>query len=231
MIIIANGNIARSNIDPPADSIVIAADGGARHCLKLGIKPQVVIGDFDSLTRDELATFEKSGTKLIRYPVDKDETDLELALEYAVDNGANDITLLGLLGGRWDMSFANILLLSSPRFEGVNFHIIDGNTEMFILRGSNKLELGGIPGDTVSVIPLSKETNGITYTGLEWPLEDGSIDFGSPRGVSNRLSSEIARIHLNSGVLFVIITHQMISDQQPGKEVLPDHPAPNLRLK
>jgi thiamine pyrophosphokinase len=80
MIIIANGNIARSNIDPPADSIVIAADGGARHCLKLGIKPQVVIGDFDSLTRDELATFEKSGTKLIRYPVDKDETDLELAL-------------------------------------------------------------------------------------------------------------------------------------------------------
>jgi thiamine pyrophosphokinase len=216
MLICANGDITHSRIYKPEGSIVIAADGGARHCMASGIIPHVVIGDFDSLTGDELARLENSGAKIIRYPTDKDETDLELALTYAVEHGASVITFLGLLGGRWDMSFANILLLSSPRFQELHFRIIVGDTEMFILHGGDTLDLGGIPGDTVSVIPLSNRTTGITYTGLEWPLEDASIDFGSPRGVSNRMSSENAQIYLDSGVLLVIIIHQPSSDQSPG---------------
>lgn len=208
MIIFANGNIPDIDIKSFDDTPIIAADGGAHHCIKLGFIPQVVIGDFDSLNPDELLILENSNTELIRYPSAKDQTDLELALDYAIENGATKITLYGILGGRWDMSFANILLLSLPRYCHIKFHIIDGINEMFILRGGNTLDLNGKQGDTVSVIPLSNTTSGITYSGLEWSLERASLDFGSPRGVSNQMSSEVAHIKLDSGVLFVILTHQ-----------------------
>jgi thiamine pyrophosphokinase len=212
MFIIANGNIQDSQIDIPEGSFVIAANGGARYCLVSGILPDVVIGDFDSLGDGELSRLKTSGAKLIRYPMDKNETDLELALTYAIDHGASEITLLGLLGGRWDMSFANIFLLASPRFNDIRLRIIHGNTLMHILRGGDTLELFGYPGDIVSVIPLSAETSGITYTGLEWSLDDASIDLGSSRGVSNRMSSEKASICLKSGVLLISIIHQSTTD-------------------
>jgi thiamine pyrophosphokinase len=207
MIIFANGNISGVDINKLDNTTMIAADGGAHHCIKLGIIPHIVIGDFDSLNPETLILLKKSGANLIRYPSNKDQTDLELALNYAIANGATNITLYGLLGGRWDMSIANILLLSSPNYRHIKFHIIDEATEMFILRGENTLELNGKKGDTVSVIPLSNTTSGITYSGLEWPLEHASLDFGSPRGVSNRMLSELAHIHLDTGVLFVILIH------------------------
>jgi len=216
MIIFANGNVTDIDSKFYSGKTFIAADGGAHHCIKLGIMPQIVIGDFDSLNQDELHLLEKSGAELIRYPTDKDQTDLELALDYAAEKGATEITLLGLLGGRWDMSFANVLLLSSPRYNHINFHIIDGNSEMYILRSGGTLELNGNPGDTVSVIPLSNLTSGITYSELEWSLESASLDFGSPRGVSNQMSSEVAHIKLDSGVLFIIITHQITSGNGSG---------------
>ncbi len=210
MIIIANGNIPRTPFEISPNSIVIAADGGARTCIKLGIMPHKVIGDFDSLSEDEISILEDAGSEMIQHPVNKNKTDLELALDYAVDKGVTNITLMGLLGERWDMSFANILLLTSNHYEGINFNIVDENNEMFILRGENTLLLNGNPGDTVSVIPLSNPTNGITYSGLDWPLKDASLEFGSTRGISNRLSSKIAQIQLKSGILLVIITHHNI---------------------
>jgi thiamine pyrophosphokinase len=212
MFIIANGKVQDPQFDIPCGSFVIAANGGARHCLASDIFPDVVIGDFDSLSDGELSRLKNAGSKLIRYPTDKDETDLELALTYAIDQGGSEITLLGLLGGRWDMSFANIFLLASNRFNDIRLRIIDGNTQMFILRGGDTLKLCGNLGETVSIIALSTETSGITYAGLEWPLDDASIEFGSPRGVSNRMSSENASIRLNSGVLLVIIIHQSTND-------------------
>jgi thiamine pyrophosphokinase len=208
MIIIANGEISHTVINTPPDAIVIAVDGGALNCLKLGIFPNVVIGDFDSLSQDDILKLEKSGAEMIRYPVNKDETDLELALDYAVNTGVTKLTLFGLLGGRWDMSFANILLLSSSKYKGIHFHIINGCDEMFILRGGETIELNGLVGDIVSVIPLTSQTTGVTYSGLEWPLVRASLEFGSPRGVSNRLTSEIARIEMETGILLIVVTPQ-----------------------
>ena len=205
--IIANGNISNLKIETPADALLIAADGGGRHCLKLGLYPQVVIGDFDSLTEEELTDLGSQGAELIRYPANKDETDLELALDYALERGVTKITLYGLLGGRWDMTFSNIMLLASSRYSGIQFWVIEGNTEMFILRGSENIELHGQPGDTVSVIPLNGDVQGLTYTGLQWPLEDAALPFGTPRGVSNRLSGRKARIILNEGVALVVVIH------------------------
>jgi thiamine pyrophosphokinase len=205
--IIANGNISNPKINSPLDGILIAADGGGSHCLKLGLNPQVVIGDFDSLSDDALADLESRGARLIRYPADKDETDLELALDYALGQGASEITLYGLLGGRWDMTISNLMLLASPRFTGIQFQVIDGDTEIFVLRGGETLELHGQSGDTVSVIPLSGNIQGLTYNGLRWPLENGDLPFGTPRGVSNRLLGEKAWANLDEGVALVVVIH------------------------
>ena len=135
--IIANGNLAHSKIELNEAEILIAANGGGRHCLKMGLNPKVVIGDFDSLTENELAELDSRGAALIRYPADKDETDLELALNYALEQGASEIWLYGLLGGRWDMTISNLILLAAPRFDGVSFRVIDKNTEILILRTSS----------------------------------------------------------------------------------------------
>jgi thiamine pyrophosphokinase len=199
--IFANGTISTPEIYLPPETFIIAADGGAKHCLKLKLTPQVVIGDFDSLTTNEIAALEEAGAKLIQHPTAKDETDLELALEHALKLGASEITLYGLLGGRWDMTFANLLLLAAPHYAGIRFRIVDGETQVFILRGGEKLEIHGQPGDIVSTIPLSNEAHGVTYQGLEWPLVDATLHFGTTRGVSNVLVSSPATISINEGLL------------------------------
>jgi thiamine pyrophosphokinase len=205
--IFANGEIEKDQIDLPQNSIIIAADGGARHCLHLGIHPEVVIGDFDSLTAEEIASLEARGSNLIHHPVDKDETDLELALNHALELGANQITLYGLLGGRWDMSFANLLLLAAPKYAGIRFLVLSGNTEAYLLRGGETLTIRGQPGDTVSAVPLADAARGLTYEGLQWPLKEANLPFGTPRGVSNTLVSQEARVHLKQGILFVFLIH------------------------
>ena len=204
VIVVANGTLPRAEIKPEGNTPIVAADGGGRHCLQLGIVPQVLIGDFDSLSDDEIRELEAAGSTLYRYPTDKDETDLELALDYALECGADEITLYGLLGGRWDMSFANILLLAAPRYSGVQFQVMAADTRLYILRAGETLKLTGHPGDTVSVIPFTPDVGGLSYTGLAWPLENASLAFGSPRGVSNRLVVDTAQIKLENGVALVV---------------------------
>jgi thiamine pyrophosphokinase len=201
-IIFANGELPETEIALPPEAVVIAADGGARHCLRLGITPQAVIGDFDSLTPQETADLEARGARLLRYPADKDETDLELALDYALRHGAREITLYALLGGRWDMSFANLLLLAAPRYAGLRLRVCAGETAVRLLRGGETLTLRGQPGETVSLVPLS-DLHGLTYRGLKWPLQNADLPFGTPRGVSNLLLGPRAEISLAEGVAAV----------------------------
>lgn len=203
--IFANGALSATEISLPPGEIVIAADGGARHCLKLGIEPQAVVGDFDSLSAAEITALEAAAVQLIRYPAHKDETDLELALNYALELGSTEITLYGMLGGRWDMSFANLLLLAAPRYAGINFRIVDGQTSAYLLRAGETLKLEGQPGTTVSVIPFNGPARGITYQGLAWPLENATLPYGTPRGVSNTLCGTQAQISLAEGLLLIFV--------------------------
>ena len=203
--IIANGHISSADIILETNQTIIAADGGARHCLNLGITPKVIVGDFDSLSEEEISVLEADGVELIQYPVDKDETDLELALDYAVNIGATKITIYGLLGGRWDMTFANIMLLASQNYADITFQVIHGNTTAFIVRGGETLKIKGGPGTTVSVIPLSFPASGVSYQGLEWPLENATLPYGTPRGVSNLMTRKKAQISIQEGLLLVFV--------------------------
>jgi len=205
-IVIANGDLPHLPLPLPEHDRVVAADGGAGHALRFGIVPDDVIGDLDSVTDEELARIERDGGRIHSFPEDKDETDLELALDFAAASGAGRITCYGLFGGRWDMTFANLLLLASPRYAGIRLEAAVGGTRVHILRGTETLSLKGAPGAAVSVLPLDGPAAGLTYTGLAWPLEDADLPFSSPRGVSNRMEGAAATISLREGVVMVFVT-------------------------
>ncbi|NUM48912.1 MAG: thiamine diphosphokinase [Anaerolineales bacterium] len=208
ILLLANAPLPpRSPPFPPHD-LMIAADGGARHAWQdgKGKIPDVIIGDLDSLTPDEIAGYDRAGASLYRHPPAKDETDLELALDFALQHHATEITLYGLFGGRWDMTFANLLLLAAPKYAGVRLHIVEGDTDLYLLRGGETLTLHGSPGQTVSAIPLHGDATGVTYTGLTWPLQNATLPFATPRGVSNTMAAEMATITLTEGIL--LITHR-----------------------
>ena len=186
------------------DDLIIAADGGMTHCRALGIKPSIVIGDLDSLDPDYLKSLQTSGTEIISYPINKDQTDLELALHKALDLGSDEILVLGALGARWDMTIANLLLPAASEFSKVAIRLIDGHQEIVLLRGKGELNFKGKKGDILSLIPLGQDAYGVTLRGLEYPLENDVLRFGATRGISNVLIDDTATVYLKKGLLFCI---------------------------
>lgn len=200
-VIFANGEL-NTPFNVNAQDIIIAADGGAHHCMKLGLKPTVVIGDFDSLTQTELDQLKSDGVLILKFPVRKDFTDLELALQYAEKLQVDEVVILGALGDRWDQTIANLMLAGAYRNQRIR--LVDGNQEFFYIRSNETFIINGIPGDTVSLIPLSGDANGITTRGLEYALNGESLKFGATRGISNQLVSDRAEITLQEGFLLCI---------------------------
>ncbi len=204
ILIVANGSLDLSRIalDGFADpDLVIAADGGANHCIKKGIKPDILIGDMDSVEKDVLDAFKEQGVEFHRYPCRKDATDLELALNLAKEKGATHISLLGGLGGRWDMSLSNILLAAGDAYRDLKISIIDKNSRISILHSGVDNLIPGKPGETCSFLPLRGDVVGITLTGFEYPLYDEILLFGSSRGLSNILLREEGIVRLKQGIL------------------------------
>jgi thiamine pyrophosphokinase len=185
-------------------ALIVGADGGAARALAWGLVPQVVIGDMDSLPAGALAELERHQVRFIRHPRAKDETDLELALTFAAEQGAHEIVILGALGGRLDHTLANVLLLALPRLAGIPVRIARGAQEAILLRDGESVSLQGQPGDLVSLLPWGGDARGVTTEGLAWPLEGAILRFGFSRGVSNEMTARQARIALNHGYLLVV---------------------------
>lgn len=209
-VIFANGRLSRPILLQP-DDLIIAADGGSHHCLGLGIRPQVVIGDLDSVRDDEVEALSKLGAEIIIYPQRKDFTDLELALLEAQKRGADQVVVLAGLGMRWDQSLANILL--PAMLPGLRVSLVDGPQELHFISSGETLEITGQVGDIVSLIPVGGDAQGITTHGLEYPLFSETLRLGSTRGISNVLLGETsaaakARISLNTGLLVCAVIHQ-----------------------
>jgi len=206
-VIFANGVLndpqAANKLIQHAD-LLIAADGGAKHCQALGITPKILIGDLDSQTEEEVEAWEKAGVEVIRHNPRKDETDLELALLYAKETGADEALVLGGLGSRWDMTIANLLLPAYQNLKGMQVVFWDAGQWLYLV--SDRTEISGQPGQTVSLIPIGGDAREVTAQGLEWPLEDETLVFGATRGVSNVLVGETATVSLKEGLLLCVIT-------------------------
>ncbi len=186
--------------------LIIAADGGIRHCRDIQISPHVLLGDLDSAPAELVDWAEKSGAVLLRYPEDKDKTDLELALDLACNRGVTTVSLFGALGGRRDMSLANLLLPAAPAYENLRITLYDGPTRVDLLRSGNRREVSATPGCRVSLIPVNGQAEGVTLTGFKYPLADHTISFGSTLGISNVLVAATGSIVLRKGLLLCILT-------------------------
>jgi thiamine pyrophosphokinase len=208
IIIFTNGELpeperVRAFLQP--DDFIIAADGGARHGWALNLTPQLAVGDFDSLSGAELEKLEQAGVALKRFPRDKDETDLELALLEAARLGAEKICVFGALGGRLDMTLANLQLLTHPALTHVSVEVRAGAQTAWLLRPPGGA-LHGQVGDTVSLLPLGGAAGGITTHGLRYPLNGETLAVGPARGVSNVLTQLEAYVELRAGLLLIIHT-------------------------
>lgn len=195
-----NPGAARTCIQ--AEDTLIAADGGARVALALGLTPQVIVGDLDSLTEAEIRLFQEMGVHILRYPPAKNETDLELALAYALRAGHEPITVLGGYGGRFDQSLGNLAVLSAPQVIQAGARLDDGLTEAFFI--AREATLRGAPGDTVSLLPWGAPAEGIRTDGLYYPLHGETLFPHRSRGISNEMLQETASIRLERGLLLCI---------------------------
>jgi thiamine pyrophosphokinase len=189
-----------------AGDLLIAADGGAKVAGKLGFKPQVLIGDLDSLPQREVKRLEAAGTRVIRYPVEKDETDLELALDFALGEGAGEILILAPFGGRLDQTLGNMSLLNRDDLRGIHVRMDDGKDELVLIH--SKASIKGAAGDIVSLIPFGGQAGGVTTHGLEYPLKLETLYPHKTRGISNRMIGESAGVSLETGALICIHTRQ-----------------------
>jgi thiamine pyrophosphokinase len=184
--------------------VLIAADGGLRHLLALGLTPHLLIGDLDSISAAELADCQARGVEIRRYPTHKNETDLELALQAALERAGGALLLVGALGGRLDHTLANIALLGDPRLEGREARLEDGLVEVLLIRQSARIH--GAAGDLVSLIPLGLPAGGIWTEGLAYPLRGETLLPARTRGLSNVMLAASAGVSLESGRLVCIHT-------------------------
>jgi thiamine pyrophosphokinase len=199
---LSNQSFFQEKIARMEDRLIICCDGGARHFQYLEIKPDVIIGDMDSIDPALLASYSTSGIKIIKYPTNKDFTDTELALDYALSLKPEAIFIWGALGGRIDHTLANVFLLAKGQEKGISTHLIDEYSEAFML--DKETAFINEPGKTVSLIALSSEVTGITLTGFLYPLEEGTLFMGESRSISNIITDDRAVISVRQGKLLVI---------------------------
>ncbi|MFW5933762.1 MAG: thiamine diphosphokinase [Actinomycetota bacterium] len=186
----------------PDPAQVIAADSGLHAAARLGVEVDRIVGDLDSVDRDELERARARGAVVDRHPVDKDRTDLAIALDTALALGADDVTVVGGDGGRLDHLLAGVMLLAAPTYARASIRALMGPAVVTVVRGTATLT--GREGELVSLLPVHGTARGVVTRGLRFPLDDEELPSGSSRGVSNVLTAPPAEVSLRDGVLLAV---------------------------
>lgn len=206
-IIVCNGwSITKELVDKyiNKETFLICADGGANNLKKFGILPDLLIGDFDSISQEALDFYSKKNIEIMNFPPEKDYTDSELSVETAISKGFTDIIILGGIGSRMDHTIANVFLLKTIHEAGCHGTLIDNNNIIQLI--SSDITLERHDGYKVTLLPLTPEVEGITTKGLYYPLENYTLRQGSTRGVSNEFLDEEASVSIQSGLLLVMMS-------------------------
>lgn len=182
--------------------MIISVDSGARHCKTFGIKPDLLIGDYDSITSEDLEYYSQMGAEIIKYPAEKDMTDSELAAETAVKRGCSKLIFLGAIGTRLDHTTSNIFMLKKLLDNGIDAMIANEHNEMIVIK--DHYELKKEDGVFISLLPLAGKAEGVTISGFYYPLVDATLEVGSSWGVSNKFARDTASVTLKKGYLLVI---------------------------
>lgn len=199
------GTMVQRVLNEVHNPYILCADGGALNAMKFGFTPQTIVGDMDSLSSQQVADFEAQGADIITYPDEKDETDLELALHWCIDHSATHIYIIGGLGGRFDQTLANIYLLTLPQLDDTHIEVVDAEQYIRVL-DAGEHQINGQIGDTISLIPIGDEVNGIVTGNLKYPLKNEDLFLGPARGVSNVMEADIATVKIADGTLLLVHT-------------------------
>ncbi|NLV71443.1 MAG: thiamine diphosphokinase [Actinobacteria bacterium] len=186
-----------------AADLVVAVDGGAEALARVGVVPDLLVGDMDSVSLRTRAELTSKGVEVLLLPTAKDETDTEAALRLVVERGAEEITVYGALGGpRLDHLIGNLFLLTSGLFERVRVRMVDDLHEAFLVKGN--VVVDGSRGDLVSLLPLTPAVEDVRTEGLLYPLAGETLHQSATRGVSNMMTGFESRVTHGSGVLLLI---------------------------
>jgi thiamine pyrophosphokinase len=220
-IIVADGDVDVAALEglaaqPGGWPMLIAADGGAARCLAVGLWPDVVVGDFDSLAGEVLDRLRGHGVEVRSASRDKDESDMELCLLLALARGLVRVAILGALGlVRPEHSLANVLLLADPRFDALRLRILGRGSVTWRVGtadGPAEAIVAGAAGDLVSLLPIDARVEGVRTEGLRFPLEDEVLTLGPARGLSNELLADRARVTARRGRLIVVHTDRLAAE-------------------
>ncbi len=204
-LIIASGRIVDYdllNSLVQKNNFILCADGGLNHLMKLDLIPNLVLGDLDSITKDGKNYIKSKNIPIEIYPVMKNETDTELAVDYLISNGYSEITIIGGIGSRMDHSLANIFLLRKMNKKGIKCSIINENNTINLVE--NSIILKKRLNYYTSIIPISLDGIRVSASGFLYSLENQDLEFGTTRGISNKITEEFATITILKGEALVI---------------------------
>lgn len=179
------------------EDLVICADGGYDVAQLIGVTPDVIIGDMDSI----VARIPKS-IQTIVHPKKKDKTDLQLCVDYAIEQGCDEIILLGAFGGRIDHSLGAIIMLRYILEMGAEGMLLTKHSKVCLIKDRAELSRGYCTN--ISLIPLTDKVEGVTTTGLLYPLENATLHQVDNLGISNEFFGSAATIEIKSGLLYII---------------------------
>ncbi|MDW5299058.1 MAG: thiamine diphosphokinase [Sedimentibacter sp.] len=207
-LIIANGDdVDKSLIKNMHFDCVICADGGLGKAERLGVVPNIILGDFDSVEPSVLEKYRSMNVEIEKFPTEKDYTDMELSIEFALKLGYNNIILVGATGGpRLDHSIANIMLLEKYFNLGVNIEIIDNNNKIQIISDNTDLYLNHKENYFISIVPVTYLISGLTLEGFKYPLDNVIVKRGSTLCISNEIIKDRGRILLNKGIALLFVS-------------------------
>lgn len=187
---------------------IIAVDAGLEAVKALGLEPDMVVGDFDTVKPGILQYYrQKEHIIWDTHQPEKDETDTELALRTAMETGVSDMVILGATGGRLDHSIGNIHLLYACLQKGVKASIVDEKNRLYILDQGKTYRSSEIWGKYISFLPLTEEVHGITLKGFKYPLTNRDIRIGTSLCISNELEAETGTITFRDGALICVESH------------------------
>lgn len=206
-LIVANGRI--DDYEFYKEKIIgfdffIGVDGGVKHGIALGIKFDVIVGDFDSYDKKESLKELYPDAKIVTFEVEKDYTDTELAINYVIDEKFDEVTLIGGLGNRMDHTLANLKLMEKLNLAGVRGVIMDELNEMIMLNAC-ETDIVGRKGENFSIIPIYGDLVGVTLKGFKYPLDGYLLPYTASTGISNIIEDDVAKVIIQKGTAIGVI--------------------------
>ena len=189
-------------VDKHREEILIVVDGALTVTHHLGIQPDYIVGDFDTVDNSLLEHYEKD--IILRHPPEKDQTDTELAIETALSAGCRELKLFGATGSRLDHSLGNIFLLQSLLERGIKAEIINENNRLYLKNKSFSLKRNEVWGDYVSLLPLTETVEEVTLTGFKYPVKKLTFYRERTLGISNEITEEEANVEFGKGIFIVV---------------------------